>query len=246
MKCIGIIPARYGSTRFPGKPLVDIQGKPMVQHVYEKAAKVLEHVCIATDDERIESAVRLFGGNVVMTSPDHQSGTDRIAEALEELEKEGIYADIVVNIQGDEPYIDEKQIAQLIACFDVEGTDIATLIKKITNQTDLFDPNKPKVAITNTKKALLFSRSTIPYLRGEDEKEWLHKGTFFKHIGIYAYKVPVLKEITKLPQSNLELAESLEQLRWLENGYSIQTDITEYEAMSVDTPDDLKKLLETI
>lgn len=242
-RCIGIIPARYGSTRFPGKPLVDIKGKPMIWHVYEQAKKVLDYVCVATDDIVIADAVSAFGGKAVMTAPDHQSGTDRIAEALEKIESEGVKADVVINIQGDEPFIEGKQIEQLISCFNIEGTDIATLIKKIENKEDLFNPNKPKVAISRTKKALLFSRSTIPYVRGKNEDEWFASGTFYKHIGIYAYKVPVLKEITKLGQSPLELLESLEQLRWLENGYAIQTDITDYEAMSVDTPEDLEKLL---
>lgn len=246
MKCIGIIPARFASTRFPGKPLVDIKGKPMIQHVFEQASTVLDYVCVATDDTRIEAAVKAFGGNVVMTSDKHQSGTDRLAEALSILEGNGIHCDIVVNIQGDEPFIQGAQIIQLTKCFDVKGTDIATLIKKIENPSDLFDPNKPKVAISNTNKALLFSRSTIPYIRGKEQKNWFGAHVFYKHIGIYAYKTNVLKEITKIPQSKLELAESLEQLRWLENGYSIQTDITEYEAMSVDTPEDLQKLLKTL
>ncbi|MBK8808469.1 MAG: 3-deoxy-manno-octulosonate cytidylyltransferase [Bacteroidales bacterium] len=243
---IGIIPARYASTRFPGKPLVKINGKPMVQHVYEQASKAIEQVYIATDDSRIEEAVLQFGGKVIMTSPEHQSGTDRIAEAVASLEKLGVFANVIINIQGDEPFIKTEQIQQLKSCFLKEETQIATLIKKIEKEEELFDTNKPKVAITTTGKALLFSRSTIPHVRGREVFDWFRKASFFKHIGIYAYKTEVLKEITRLPQSSLELAESLEQLRWLENGYIIQTAVTDFEAMAVDTPTDLENLLASL
>jgi 3-deoxy-manno-octulosonate cytidylyltransferase (CMP-KDO synthetase) len=245
MNFLGIIPARYASTRFPGKPLADINGKPMIQKVYEQTLKALDHVWVATDDERIEKAVKDFGGKVVMTSTEHLSGTDRIAEAVSIISKDSdISFDVVINIQGDEPFIQPEQINAVKTCFDNQETEIATLIKPIQIEEEIFDPNKVKVVVGNDMKALYFSRSPIPYLRGVDKEEWLNKGSFFKHIGMYAYRLKTLQEVTKLPQSKLELIESLEQLRWLENGYWIQTEITEHESIGIDTPEDLQRVKE--
>jgi len=241
MKILGIIPARYGSTRFPGKPLIDIDGKTMIQRVYEQAqqAKDITDVIIATDDQRIFDHIKSFNGNVVMTSSSHESGTDRCAEVLTKMES-GF--DIVINIQGDEPFIDPNQIDQLCQCFKDEKTDIATLIKKITTEEELFNPNKPKVVIDENDFALLFSRNTIPYLKGEEKSNYLAKHTYYKHIGIYGYRAPILKKIAALPVSKLEQAEGLEQLRWLENGLNIKVAETSLEAISIDTPEDLEKI----
>ncbi|PKQ60222.1 3-deoxy-D-manno-octulosonate cytidylyltransferase [Labilibaculum filiforme] len=245
MKFLGIIPARFASTRFPGKPLADINGKPMIQRVYEQALKALDHVYIATDDKRIEEAVSSFGGETIMTSPDHQSGTDRIAEAANYITKKlKINFDVVINIQGDEPFIQPEQIQSLKSCFDNPGTQIATLIKSITNPAEIFDPNKVKVVITKDNRALYFSRSPIPFIRGKEQKNWLSQNNFYKHIGMYAYRFEALLNVTKLDQSKLEIAESLEQLRWLENGYWIQTEITEHESIGIDTPEDLIRVKE--
>lgn len=243
MNFIGIIPARYASTRFPGKPLAIINGKPMIQRVYEQSKLAINEVWVATDDNRIKEAVEAFGGNVVMTSSEHQSGTDRIAEAVKIISKKNKTTyDVVVNIQGDEPFIQPEQIEALKTTFRHEHTQIATLIKKIINSEEIFDQNKVKVVISSDKKALYFSRSPIPFLRGVEKENWLTEGLFFKHIGMYAYKYDVLLEITKINQSHLELAESLEQLRWLENGFWIQTEITEHESIGIDTPEDLEKV----
>lgn len=241
MNFIGIIPARYASTRFPGKPLVEVGGKMMIQRVYEQVSSILSHVYVATDDVRIEEAVKSFGGKVIMTSPNHQSGTDRIAETVETLAKAGNSFDIAINIQGDEPFISPSQIKLLMDCFNDRSTQIATLVKKIENEETLFNANSPKVLFNVNKEAILFSRSTIPHIRGKEQKDWLQSHTFYKHIGIYAFKVEVLKAITKLPQSSLERAESLEQLRWIENGYKIKVAITDEEGLAIDTPDDLER-----
>ncbi|MBS2097788.1 3-deoxy-manno-octulosonate cytidylyltransferase [Carboxylicivirga linearis] len=243
---LGLIPARFGSTRFPGKPLADIGGKPMIQRVYEQAQKELKYVYVATDDERIEHAVSKFGGKVVMTSEDHQSGTDRCAEALlkvKQLEETDFYA--VLNIQGDEPFISPEQIGLVAKCFNQAETELATLVKPIKHTEDLFNPNKPKVVVSKDKKALYFSRSPIPYLRSEQEKDWVDKHQYYNHIGLYGYRSDVLMEITRLPLGQLELAESLEQLRWLENGYSIRVEETNEQAVAIDTPQDLEKLLKS-
>lgn len=243
MRFIGIIPARYASTRFPGKPLADIHGKTMIQRVYEQTLLSIDEVWVATDDERIKTEVEKFGGKVVMTSSDHQSGTDRIAEAVATISESNQQEyDVVINIQGDEPFIQPDQIELVKACFDSPNTQIATLVKQISCQEDIFDPNKVKAVISKDQKALYFSRSPIPYQRGVEKGEWLNHGTFYKHIGMYAYKSEVLHEITKIEQSSMELSESLEQLRWLENGYWIQTDITEHESIGIDTPEDLERI----
>jgi len=241
---LGLIPARYGSTRFPGKPLADIGGKPMIQRVYEQTCKELQYVYVATDDERIEKAVKAFGGNVVMTSIEHQSGTDRCAEALEKikvLEQKDFHA--ILNIQGDEPFISPEQIKLVANCFSNAETQLATLIKPIIKSEDLFNPNKPKVVISQDKKALYFSRSPIPYFRSAPEDEWLSQHPYYNHIGLYGYRADVLKQITQLPIGKLEAAESLEQLRWLENGYAIRVEETTEDSHGIDTPEDLQNLL---
>jgi 3-deoxy-manno-octulosonate cytidylyltransferase (CMP-KDO synthetase) len=244
---IGIIPARYGSSRFPGKPLADILGKPMIQHVYEHASKALDMVYVATDDDRIAVAVEKFGGRVAMTSPDHKSGTDRCAEAVRIAEKEtGWHFDSVINVQGDEPFIDPAQLELLKSCFNDKKTQIATLVKVVKSAEELFDENRPKVIIDNLSRAIYFSRSTIPFKRGMEKSEWAGNHKYYMHIGIYGFSRKVLPEITSLPQSSLELAESLEQLRWIENGYDITVRITDYEGFGIDTPEDLARLLQSL
>ena len=238
MKFIGLIPARYASTRFPGKPLALLAGKPVIQHVYEQAAKVLDAVYVATDDERIYNKVMEFGDKAVMTSTEHHSGTDRIEEALE---KVGGDFDVVVNIQGDEPFIAQSQIETLCHCFEDEATQIATLGKPFECIEAVENPNSPKIVVDNRGYAMYFSRSVIPFVRGVERQEWLKKYPFLKHLGIYAYRTEVLKAITRLPQSSLELAESLEQLRWLQNGFRIKVGTTNVETVGIDTPDDLKR-----
>ncbi len=247
MEILALIPARYASIRFPGKPLADIGGKSMIQRVCEQSLKAFQHVYVATDDERIYKHVEDSGYKAVMTSDKHKSGTDRCAEALETVQKNrNIKFDIVVNIQGDEPFISPQQLRLLISAFEEKETQIATLIKKIEKEQDLFDPNKPKVITDNKGKAIYFSRSTIPYIRNYQQSEWLRNHIFYKHIGLYAYRAHVLKEITQIPVSSLEQSESLEQLRWIENGYYIQTRVTDMETYSIDTPEDLKHVLEMI
>ena len=247
MNFIGIIPARFQSTRFPGKPLVLLNGKPIVQWVYENARKVLSEVYVATDDERILRAVEDFGGKAVYTSAYHQSGTDRCAEAAKELSKK-IHVDVIINIQGDEPFIRPEQVESLKECFNKPETEIATLIKLITNIDEINNINRPKVVINKHQEAMYFSRSPIPFVRGCPTEEWLDQQIFYSHIGMYAYRYDILLELTKLPVSVLEKAESLEQLRWLENGYRIKTAQTLYENIGIDTPEDLenaKKFLGT-
>lgn len=244
MKYLGIIPARYASTRFPGKPLVDIGGVTMIERVYRQVEHELDAVCVATDDQRIVDAVNCFGGNVVMTSPYHKSGTDRCYEAYAKIKGD---FDVVVNIQGDEPFIHADQIKIVKACFVDETVDIATLVKAFKSTDDahdtLFNVNAPKVVLNKKNEAMYFSRSAIPFVRGEEPEHWLKSQTFYKHIGLYAYRINVLKEITRLEQSPLELAESLEQLRWLENGYKIKVGVTQQETIGIDTPEDLEKAL---
>lgn len=240
MKILGIIPARYASTRFPGKPLVQISGKSMIQRVYEQAgkAKSLSAVIVATDDERIASEVRNFGGEVVITGSNHLSGTDRCAEVARSFSN----YDAVINIQGDEPYIDPEQIDLVASCFNNKDVQLATLIKEIHTEAELFNPNIPKVLINSMQEAIYFSRQTIPYIRSTEKENWLNTHGFYKHIGIYGYSRPTLLEITNLSPSTLELAENLEQLRWIENGYKIQTRVTDIETIAIDTPEDLSKI----
>lgn len=239
MKIIGIIPARYGSSRFPGKPLADIRGKTMIQRVYDQAKKAekLDDIIIATDDKRIYDEVLSFGGNVEITSTDHINGTERCAEVAEVRE-----ADYFINIQGDEPYIHPEQIDQLASILDGQ-TELGTLVKKIKDSSSLENPNIMKVLLDQKSQAIYFSRQCIPYVRNYPKEEWIHHYTFFKHIGIYAYRKDILKEIVKLPAGKLEMAESLEQLRWIENGYKIKVAKTTHESMSIDTPEDLDLLL---
>ncbi len=245
MKFLALIPARYASSRFPGKPLADIAGKPMIQHVYERASQVFDACWVATDDGRISDAVEFFGGRVVMTSPDHRSGTDRCREALELIEERtGERFDVVVNIQGDEPFIATEQLQQLSTCFNLPETDIATLVKPFGKGEDIFNPNSPKVVISRDSYALYFSRSAIPFLRNEAADKWQAKYPFLKHLGIYAYRSKVLREIAQLEPGVLETAESLEQLRWLENGFRIRVAVTDRESLAVDTPDDLERVRE--
>lgn len=241
MKFIAIIPARYASTRFPGKPLAMLGGKRVIQRVYEQVAGVLDDAVVATDDERIYEAVKAFGGKVEMTSTEHRSGTDRCWEAYC---KQGGTYDVVVNVQGDEPFIRATQLEALKRCFEYPATDIATLVKPFTEADGLAaleNPNSPKVVLDGASQAIYFSRSVIPYLRNYPREEWLAHHTFYKHIGIYAFRTEVLKAVTALPQSTLERMESLEQLRWLENGYKIGVGITDIETIGIDTPEDLEK-----
>ena len=240
MEFIAIIPARYASTRFPGKPLAEIKGKPMVQHVYEKCSEVFEHVVVATDDERIADAVKAFNGKVIMTSPDHPSGTDRIAEAAQTLSSEFNF-DIVVNVQGDEPFIDPTQLKQIQTCFDNPQTDIATLITPIKEAEILFDINKVKAVVDTSGFALYFSRQPIPFQRDIPQSEWVLHHDYFLHLGLYAYRAIILQKITQIEQTPLEKAEKLEQLRWLENGLKIRTAITSHSNFGIDTPNDLEK-----
>lgn len=242
MKFIGIIPARYQSTRFPGKPLAMIKNKPMIRWVYENVSEVLDQVCVATDDERIMEAVQSFGGKVVRTKATHQSGTDRCAEAALLLKDEFDF-DVVINIQGDEPFIRPEQIELLKNCFNDEDVQIATLVKKIETEEELLNPNRPKVVLDKSRNAMYFSRSAIPYIRGKEEKNWLESNIFWSHVGMYAFRSEVLQRLTRLPQGKLELAESLEQLRWLENGYEIRVAETTIHSMGIDTPEDLEAAL---
>lgn len=244
MEFIGIIPARYESTRFPGKPLAIINDKPMIQWVYENVANAVGEVWVATDDDRIIKAVENFGGKAVKTLSTHQSGTDRCAEAARILAK-NINFDVVINIQGDEPFIKPEQIHLLKSCFESDA-EIATLMKKIDTTEELFNPNRPKVVTDNRQNALYFSRSPIPYVRNVENKDWHVKQNFWAHIGMYAYKSDVLQKISKLKQGDLEQAESLEQLRWLENGFKIKTAVTGHQSIGIDTPEDLAMALQLL
>ena len=238
MKFIGIIPAHYASTRFPGKPLALLGGKPVIQHVYEKVAAVLEAAYVATDDERIYDVVKSFGGQVVMTRTDHKSGTDRIEEAIEKIGGEW---DVVVNVQGDEPFVAKSQLDTICHCFDDPTTQIATLGKPFESMEAVQNPNSPKIVVDNMGFAMYFSRSVIPYVRGKEKSSWLTHYPFLKHLGIYAYRKDVLRQVTQLPQSSLEIAESLEQLRWLQNGFKIKVGTTDVETVGIDTPQDLER-----
>lgn len=245
MKTIAIIPARYASTRFPGKPLALLGGKPVVQRVYEKVAPLVDMAVVATDDARIYDAVEAFKGKVVMTSPDHKSGTDRVQEAYTKVSRAlGQEYDVVINVQGDEPFIAAKQIQAVKDCFMDANTDIATLVKPFHPEDGLealLNPNSPKVVLGAGSRAMYFSRSVIPYLRGVDQSEWLSRHTFYKHIGLYAYRPEALARITAMEQTPLEKAESLEQLRWLENGLCITVRVVDIETVGIDTPQDLER-----
>ena len=249
MKFIGIIPARYASTRFPGKPLAMLGGKTVIQRVYEQVDKTLNShlspltshpspVYVATDDERIFNAVESFGGKAVITRSDHQSGTDRIQEAAEKI---GTDADVIINVQGDEPFIQPSQIETLMHLFDAPETQIGTLGKPFESLEAVDNPNSPKIVTDTRGFALYFSRSVIPFIRGVDRQDWFGRYPFLKHLGIYAYRREVLRQVTALPQSSLEQAESLEQLRWLQNGYRIRVGLTDVETVGIDTPEDLSR-----
>lgn len=238
MKFIGIIPARYASTRFPGKPLAILGGKPVIQRVYEQVISVLGEAYVATDDERIYNAVEAFGGKAVMTRNDHKSGTDRIEEAAQKLHTD---ADVIINVQGDEPFIQKSQLETVKALFDDPQVQIGTLGKPFESMEAVENPNSPKIVTDINSYALYFSRSVIPYVRGKEQNDWLNHFPYLKHIGLYAYRRDVLEQITKLPQSPLELAESLEQLRWLQNGYRIKVGLTDVETVGIDTPEDLQR-----
>jgi len=240
MKVLILIPARYASTRFPGKPLAEIGGKPVIRHVFEKARQVSADVYVATDDERIYERVEAFGGKAVMTAASHRSGTDRCYEAYSKVKAAtGESYDVVVNIQGDEPFILPEQVRALADCFEDPEIQIATLARKFDGTADIFDPNKVKVVCTTRQTALYFSRSAIPFCRGAEKEKWAELTPYYKHVGMYAYRPEVLAAITALPQGVLEKAESLEQLRWLENGYRIAVRLTEHESIGIDTPEDL-------
>lgn len=239
MKYIAIIPARYASTRFPGKPLAILGGQSVISRVYKRVRECIDTVYVATDDDRIYQHVTDFGGKVVMTSPNHKSGTDRIEEAVTKISGDW---DVVVNIQGDEPFIHDSQIKTVCECFNDPTTQIATLGKPFGNDIDaISNPNSPKIVVSNDGFAMYFSRSVIPYIRGKEQELWAGCYPFLKHIGLYAYRRNVLSEITRLPQSSLEIAESLEQLRWLQNGYRIRVGITDIETVGIDTPEDLQR-----
>ena len=253
MKFIAIIPARYASTRFPGKPLAMLGGKTVIQRVYEQAVSVVGEAYVATDDERIYQAVESFDGRAVMTRNDHKSGTDRIEEAMEKIEERGARNEergtrneereetVVINVQGDEPFIQRSQIETLCHLFDAPETQIGTLGKRFESMEAVTNPNSPKIVTDVNGFALYFSRSVIPYVRGKETSEWLTQFPYLKHLGIYAYRREVLAEITRLPQSPLEMAESLEQLRWLQNGYRIRVGETDVETVGIDTPEDLQR-----
>jgi 3-deoxy-manno-octulosonate cytidylyltransferase (CMP-KDO synthetase) len=238
----GIIPARYASSRFPGKPLALIGDKTMIQRVYEQASKSLELVWVATDDKRIFDKVISFGGRAIMTSSNHISGTDRCAEAVTLINAETDHKiEIVINIQGDEPFIKPEQIDLIMECFNDDEVEIATLVRETKHGEDIFQPNQPKVILNKFGDAIYFSRAAIPYLRDVEMAEWSKKHIFYKHIGLYAYRTETLKKITLLPRSPLEISESLEQNRWIENGFQIRTAITTWESIGIDIPEDLEK-----
>ena len=246
MKYIAIIPARYASTRFPGKPLAVLGGKTVIQRVYEQVSGMLDEVYVATDDERILQCVERFGGRAVMTRADHKSGTDRIEEAVEKIEAGGMSREddeelVVINVQGDEPFIQPSQVETLMHLFDEPSTQIGTLGKPFESLEAVRNPNSPKIVTDVRGFALYFSRSVIPYIRGVDSDDWFGQFPFLKHLGIYAYRREVLAEVTRLPQSSLEKAESLEQLRWLQNGYRIRVGLTDVETVGIDTPEDLQR-----
>lgn len=244
MNILALIPARYGSSRFPGKPLAIVNGKPMIQRVYEQTVKAFPNACVATDDERIYNAVKEFGGKVVMTSTSHNSGTDRCYEALKNyMQESGETFDIVINVQGDEPYIHPEQLMQLGGCFNDPSVELATLVKRVKDKRELFNQNSPKVILDKDKNAIYFSRTPIPFPRDIDvTDEYVQNTPYFRHIGLYGYRADTLAKICSMPQSFLEKTEKLEQLRWIENGLKIRVAETEYETHAVDTLEDLEYL----
>lgn len=241
----GIIPARYGSTRFPGKSLIDIKGKSMIQRVYEQAAKstALQTLVVATDDDRILQHVRSFGGEAIMTASNHPSGTDRCWDALQQLTGDYQY---VINIQGDEPFIDPAQIDELAAILKDGDVELATQMIPVSTHDELFDKGEVKIVLNDKMEALYFSRMVIPFVKGVDENEWHKHFQYYRHVGMYAYRRDILEQITKLPVGTLEQAESLEQLRWLQCGYKIKCAITRYESHCIDTPEDVEKVLKLV
>lgn len=247
MEFLGIIPARYGSSRLAGKPLADIKGKPMIQWVYEKTKRAMKHVVVATDDERIRSVVEGFGGEAIMTSLEHNTGTNRCLEALQKTnENRELKFDVVINIQGDEPMLHPEHIESLVRCFDDPTAELATLAVAVTNPLDLQNSGKTFVTFDKHMNALYFSRSVIPEVRDVEKKDWLKHATIYKHLGLYGYKADVLEKFANLPQSNLEKAEKLEQNRWLEHGGKIKVGISNYYSLSVDTQEDLYKIRKII
>ena len=242
---LGVIPARFASTRFPGKPLVMIDGKSMIMRVYEQASKCasINRVIVATDDERIFEHVKAFGGEVMMTSENHVSGTSRLGEVVDTLSSAGNHPfDVIVNIQGDEPFIDPIQIGQVVSLFKNPEVNISTLIRQIGATEDLLNPNVVKVVVDSKGKALYFSRSPIPFYRGSAQDSWLNEYNYYRHIGLYAFRASELNAILSLPPAPPEAAESLEQLRWIYHGYSIYTAVTDIENIGIDAPEDLLKL----
>jgi 3-deoxy-manno-octulosonate cytidylyltransferase (CMP-KDO synthetase) len=237
---LAIIPARFSSTRFPGKPLADLGGKTIIERVYTRVSgcKEISEILVATDDDRIRNAVEAFGGNAMMTSPNCLSGTDRCAEILEKTP--GMNPDLILNVQGDEPFIQPAQLSALIVQMKASGADIGTLVQKIGDEADIHNPNVVKAVVSSTGRALYFSRSMIPFVRDAGGRSLLESVDFFRHIGLYAYLPNVLRRISALPPGKLELAENLEQLRWLEAGYSISTAITAFDSIGIDTPADLE------
>lgn len=243
MNILGVIPARYASSRLPGKPLADIEGKPMIQHVYERASMALDQVVVATDDQRIFDAVRSFGGQVVLTSEDHTTGTNRCLEAYSILEKDiSVSIDVVINIQGDEPLLEPKVLEKLSSCFADTSVEMATLAIAVSNPKELFDENRVFVVWNDHHDALYFSRSPLPHIRGVDKKDWLDHYAFHKHLGLYAYTPNALQKFAAMPTGQLEKAESLEQNRWIEAGEKIRVEIVEHDSIAVDTPEDLEQI----
>ncbi len=243
MNYLGIIPARYGSTRLEGKPLADIEGKTMIQHVYEQASKAIEEVYVATDDSRIEEAVLGFGGKVVMTSSEHTTGTNRCLEAFEKVNAASEKKfDVVINVQGDEPLLVPEQLGELMACFEDSRTEMATLITPVIRMDDLFNESEVFVVYNKDQFALYFSREVIPHIHGMHKTKWLDNNTYHKHLGLYGYTTKALKTFAELPQTNLELTESLEQNRWIENGGNIKLAVTQFDSIPVDTIDDLERV----
>ena len=247
MQILGIIPSRYASTRFPGKPLAMIGSKTMIHRVYERASQAFDDVVVATDDQRIFDEVTNFGGKVVMTSENHQSGTDRCAEAAKIYSAQtGKDFAAVINIQGDEPFVDPDQLRQLGSLFNDSSVEIATLVKRAKTSDEVFSENTAKVIVNTNNEAVYFSRSPIPFYRGKEREQWVTSHVYYRHIGVYAYRSDILQKITLLPQSGLELAERLEQNRWIENAYKIKVCLTDFEGLAVDTPEDLEKILKTM